>query len=89
MEKWPFLDQNQWLNPLEKYHYQFFDFSNFLFLKPRKGLFVLEYRKRHFPDQYCLKKRVGKMVIFGPKPWVDTFKKMSIFRIFELLVSIA
>ena len=25
------------------------------------------------------------MAIFGPKPWVNPFGKMSIFRIFELL----
>ena len=27
--------------------------------------------------------------IFGPKPWVNPFGKMSIFRLFELLVFIA
>ena len=26
--------------------------------KKKKGLFVLEYRKRHFPALYCLKKKV-------------------------------
>ena len=51
--------------------------------------FVLEYRKRHFPGLYCLKKKVGKMAIFRPKPWVNPFGKMSIFRLFELLVFIA
>ena len=29
------------------------------------------------------------MAIFGPKPWVNPFGKMSIFRLFELLVFIA
>ena len=29
------------------------------------------------------------MVIFGPKPWVNPLGKMSIFRLFELLVFIA
>ena len=29
------------------------------------------------------------MAIFGPKPWVNPFRKMSIFRLFELLVFIA
>ena len=37
LEKWPFLDHNHWLTPLEKY--QFFDFSNFLSLKTRKAFF--------------------------------------------------
>ena len=50
---------------------------------------VLEYRKRHFPGLYCLKKTVGKIAIFGPKPWVNPFRKMSIFRLFELVVFIA
>ena len=31
------------------------------------------------------KKKVGKMAIFGPKPWVNPFGKMSIFRSFDLL----
>ena len=26
------------------------------------------------------------MAIFGPKPWVNPFGKMSIFRLFELYV---
>ena len=83
----PFLDQNNGLTRLEKC--QFFDFLNFLFLQPRKAFFVLEYRKRHFLGLYCLKKKVRKMAIFGPKPWVNPFGKMSIFRLFELLVFIA
>ena len=29
------------------------------------------------------------MAIFGPKPWVNPFGKMSIFRLFKLLVFIA
>ena len=29
------------------------------------------------------------MAIFGPKPWVNNFGKISIFRLFELLVFIA
>ena len=37
VEKWPFLDQNHGLTPLEKC--QFFDFLNFLFLQPRKKFF--------------------------------------------------
>ena len=48
--------------------------------------FVLEYRKRHFPGLYCLTNKIGNMAIFGPKPWVNPFGKMSTFLIFELLV---
>ena len=29
------------------------------------------------------------MVVFGPKPWVNPLEKMSIFRLFKLLVFIA
>ena len=54
-----------------------------------RRIFVLEYRKTHFPALYCLKKKVGKMAIFGPKPWVNPFTKMSIFGLFGLLVFIA
>ena len=56
---------------------KFFDFLDLLFLKPRKAFFVLEYHKRHFPSLYCLKKKkVAKIDIFGPKPWVNPFGKM-------------
>ena len=35
------------------------------------------------------KKKDGKIAILRPKPWVNPFGKMSIFRLFELLVFIA
>ena len=60
-------------------------FSTFLtscFYSHEKRFFVLEYPKRHFPGLYCLKKKVGKRAIFGPKPWVNPFGKMSIFLTF-------
>ena len=52
------------------------------FYSLEKRIFVLEYRKRHFPGIYCLKKKVGKMVIFWAKPCVNPFGKMSISRLF-------
>ena len=55
LEKGQFFDQNHGLTSLEKC--QFFDFLNFLFLWFRKRFSVLEYRKRHFPSLYCLKKK--------------------------------
>ena len=68
-------------------------FSTFLisrFYSVERGFFVLEYRKRQFPGLYRVKKKnVGNMAIFGPKPWVNPFGKMSIFRLFELLIFIA
>ena len=63
--------------------------ETFCFYSLKKRFFVLEYRKRHFPGLYCLKKKVGKMAIFGAKPWVILLGKMSIFRLFEFLVFIA
>ena len=35
------------------------------------------------------KKKGGKMTIFEPKPWANSFGKMSIFRLVERLVFIA
>ena len=71
-----------WVNPLEKC--QFFEFLNFFYSLERR-VFVVEYRKGHFPGLYCRKKKDGKMAIFGPKPWANPFEKMSIFRLFERL----
>ena len=87
VEKLPFLDQNHVLTPLEKFQFQTFSTSCFYSLESR--FFVLEYHKRHLPGLYCLKKKFGKMAIFGPKPWVKLFAKVSIFLLFELLVFIA
>ena len=80
--KWPFLDQKHGLT-LWKY-VNFLTFWTFRFYSLEKCLLVLEYRKTHFPRLYSLKKKVGKMAIFGQKPWVNPFGKMSIFRLFEL-----
>ena len=65
-------------------------FEHLVFIDQKGVFLVLEYRKRHFPGLYCLKtKRLEKWPFFGTKPWVNPFGKMSIFRIFELLVFIA
>ena len=77
-----------WLNPSGKVSI-FRLFELFFFYNLERRFFVLEYRKRHFPGLYCFKKQFGKMAIFGPKPWGNPFGKMSIFRLFELLVLIA
>ena len=61
------------------------NFSTFwtsCFYSVERRFFVLEYPERHFPCLCCLKRRVGIMVIFGQKPWVNPFVKMSIFRLF-------
>ena len=87
LEEGPFLDQNHGLTALEKCQIIDFWISGFYSLERR--FFVLEYRKRPFPGKYCLKKKVGKLSIFGAKPWVNLFGIMSIFRLFELFVFIS
>ena len=76
-----------WVNPFKK-NVNFSTFWTSCFYRLESLFFVVKYRKRHFPGQYCLQKRVGKMVIFGRKPWVIPFRKMSIFRLFQILVFI-
>ena len=67
----------------------FLTFLTFCFYSLEGCFLVLEYCKPHFPGLYCLKKKVEKMAIFGPKQWVNPFGKMSIFPLFELYVFIA
>ena len=64
------------------------NFSTFwtsFFYRLEKRFFVVEYCKTNFRGLYCLKRRHGKMAIFWPKPWVNPFGKISIFRLFEVL----
>ena len=77
-----------WVNPFAK-KTSFSTFGTFCLYCLERRLFVLDHRKSHFPKQYCLTKEVGKMAIFGPKPWLNPFGKMSVFRLFELQVFIA
>ena len=54
------------------------------------GVFSLYNTEKELFRNYILqKKKVRIMAIFEPKPWFNPFGKMSIFRHFELLVSIA
>ena len=77
-----------WVNPFGTVSY--FELFDVVVFKAYKGVFfVLEYRRRHFPGLYCLKRKVGEMVIFGPKPSVNPLGKMSIIRLFERFVFIA
>ena len=78
----------QWVNPFRKMS-SIRPLRTSCFYSLESRFFVLEYRKRHFLGLYCLKKKVGKMAILVPKPWVNPFTKMSIFRLLELLVFIA
>ena len=85
--KMAFFGPKTWVNPFGKMSI-FRLFELFVFIA-QKSVYFLEYQKRHFPGLYCLKKKVGKMANFGPKPWFNLFGKMSIFQLFELLVFIA
>ena len=76
-----------WVNPFGKT--SIFSRFELLVFGIERRFFVLEYHKRHFPGLCCLKKKLPKMAIFRPKAWVNSFGKMSIFRLFELLVFIA
>ena len=87
LEKWLFLGQNHGLTPLKKC--QFFDFLNFLFLQLRKAFFGSRISLKTFSWPILPKKKVGKEAIFKQKPWVNPFEKMSMFRLFQLLVFIA
>ena len=77
-----------WINPFEKMSI-FLTFCTSFFYSVERRFFFLEYRKGHFPMLHCRKKKDGKMSVFGPKPWVNPFGKMSIFRLFELVVFLA
>ena len=76
-----------WVTPFGK-NVNFSTFWSCCFYSLERRFFVLEYRKRHFLGLYWIKKKVGKMAIFRPKPWVNPIGKMSIFRLFEVLVFI-
>ena len=68
LEKWAILDQ-------KIVNISTFWTSCFYSLERR----FVEYRKRDVLGVYCLKRKVGKKAILGPKPWVNPFGKMSIF----------
>ena len=88
VEKMAIFEPKPLVNPFGKMSI-FFTFWTFCFHSLERLFSNLEYRKRHFSGLYCLKKKVERMAIFGPKPWVNPFGKMSIFRSFDLRVFIA
>ena len=65
-------------------------FSTFqlLFFIAYKGDFSFQNIVKDFFLAYIALKKVQKMAIFGPKRRVNPFGKMSIFRLFEVLVFI-
>ena len=77
----------RWVNPFGKM--SIFDFLSSMFLQPRKAIYRCIISYKTFSWSILPKKKKWKNGIFGPKSWVNPFGKMSIFRRFELLVSIA
>ena len=85
-EKSPFLDTNHGIPPLEKWPFSTFWTSCFYSLERR--FFVLEYRKIHFLPNNAKKKNLEKWPFLDQKHGLTPLEKMSVFRLFELLVFI-
>ena len=76
-----------WVNPYGKM--SVFRLLELFVLQATKAFFRCRISLKTFSQPILPKKKVGKRAIFGPKPWVNPFGKMSIFRLFELLITIA
>ena len=73
-----------WANPFGK----IVSFSKFLtscFFSPERGLFVLEYRKRHFPTLYCLKKKLEKWPFEEQNHGLTPLEKCQLFDYLNFL----
>ena len=80
-----FIGPKPWANHFAKM--SIFRLFELLFFIAQKGVFSFQnIVKDNFCALYCLKKKVGKMAFFGQKAWVNSFGKMSISRLFELLI---
>ena len=77
--------QKQWVNPFKK-KLNFTSFWTCCFYSRQNRFFVLECDKTDFAGLYCLKKKMEKLTLFWPKPWFNPFEKISISRLFKLLV---
>ena len=78
----------RWLNPFA--NMSIFRLLELLIFIAQKGVFSIQnIEKVIFLTYSAEKKNVGKMAIFGPKPWLNPFGKMSVSRLFELQVFIA
>ena len=87
VEKMAIFERKPWVNPLKNVNFS--TFRTFYFYRLENRFLVLEYRKRHFPGLYWLKRKVGKIVISGAKPWVNPFGIISILQLFKVPVFIA
>ena len=82
VSKMAILRPKPWIKPFGKMSI-FRLFVVLFFYRIERRFFVLEYRKGHFSMVYCRKKKLKKRPIFGPKPWLNLFGKVSIFKLFE------
>ena len=88
VEKMAIFGPKPWIKPFGKM--SIFRLFDLLLLITLKGVFSFQNIIKDIFLAYCLKKKKPeKMAIFGPKPWVNPFEKISIYRLFELLVFIA
>ena len=77
-----------WTNPIGKM--SIFRLFELLVFIAQKGVFSFQNILKHIFLAYIPQKiKDGKMANFGPKTWTNSFRKMSIFRVVELLVFIA
>ena len=87
MEKWPILDQNYGLTPLEKCH--FFDVLNFLFLWPKKAFFCSRISQKTFSWPILpKKKKLERGLFLDENHGLTPLQKCQFFDFFELLVFI-
>ena len=78
LEKWLFLDQNHALTLFGKL--AIFRLFELLVFIAWKGVFSFwNIVKGIFLDYIAKKEILKKLVIFGPKPWVNPLGKMAIF----------
>ena len=87
LEKWPFLDQNHGLTPLEKC--LIIHFSNFLFLQPKKSFLRSRTSQKTFSWPILPKKRkLEKCLFFDQNQVLTPLEKCQFFD-FCLLVYLA
>ena len=76
-----------WVNPIGKMAI-FRSFLTSCFFSQKRRFFVLDYHKKHFPGLYCLKRKLEKWQFLDQNHGLTPLEKMSIFRLFKLLVFI-
>ena len=83
LEKWPFLHQNHGLTLWKNVNFSTFGTSCFYCLETR--FFNLEYRKSHFPNLQCLKKRLEKWPYLNQNHGLILLEKFQFFEFFNVL----